>query len=453
MSPLAGWIAPALVLLAGAAYALAPTAHPPRPQAAAGAMRRARAPRHRWWPSPPRSATSRSYLDGIGTVTPLATVTVKSRVDGQLMAVHFPRRASIVAAGDSAGRDRSAPVSGAARAGARGRWRATRRCSPTRKVDLQRYRKLVAEDSIPKQQLDTQEALVQQYEGTVADRSGADRQRQAAARLQPHHRADQRAARPAPGRSRQHGARQRCRRAWWSSRSCSRSPSSSPFPKTACRRCCARLQRGRAVDRSRPTTASSKHQLATGNAADGRQSDRSDHRHRCGSRRSFPTTDDALFPNQFVNARLELDVQRDATLVPAAAVQRGTQGTFVYVVKPDQTVEVRPVKVGVTEGDLVSDRPAASRPASSWWSTAPTACAPAARSTLQARDAAQPATGRRMNLSRPFIVRPVATTLADGGDPARRRAWRIASCRSRRCRRSTIRPSRSSRSIPAPAPT
>jgi multidrug efflux system membrane fusion protein len=64
----------------------------------------------------------------------------------------------------------------------------------------------------------------------------------------------------------------------------------------------------------------------------------------------FPNDDEALFPNQFVNARLELDVHRGVTLVPEAAVQRGTQGTFVWVVKDDQTVEMRPITLGVTEG-------------------------------------------------------------------------------------------------------
>jgi multidrug efflux system membrane fusion protein len=68
----------------------------------------------------------------------------------------------------------------------------------------------------------------------------------------------------------------------------------------------------------------------------------------------FPNDDSALFPNQFVNARLELDVHRGVTLIPSAALQRGTQGTFVYVVKPDQTVDVRPVTVGPSEGDQVS---------------------------------------------------------------------------------------------------
>jgi membrane fusion protein, multidrug efflux system len=68
----------------------------------------------------------------------------------------------------------------------------------------------------------------------------------------------------------------------------------------------------------------------------------------------FPNADDHLFPNQFVNARLQLDVKRGATVVPAVAVQRSPRGPFVYMVKPDQTVEARPVAVGVTDGDDVS---------------------------------------------------------------------------------------------------
>ena len=69
---------------------------------------------------------------------------------------------------------------------------------------------------------------------------------------------------------------------------------------------------------------------------------------------TFPNTDNRLFSSQFVNARLLLDVVRNATVVPAAAVQRGTRGVFVYVVKPDQTVAVRPVTVGVADGDDVA---------------------------------------------------------------------------------------------------
>ena len=65
----------------------------------------------------------------------------------------------------------------------------------------------------------------------------------------------------------------------------------------------------------------------------------------------FSNEDRMLFPNQFVNARLLLDVKHGATVIPSVAVQRGSQGAFVYVVKPDQTVAMRPVTVGPAQGD------------------------------------------------------------------------------------------------------
>jgi len=64
----------------------------------------------------------------------------------------------------------------------------------------------------------------------------------------------------------------------------------------------------------------------------------------------FDNADESLFPNQFVNVRLLLDTKKNAVIAPGAAVQRGKDGTFVYVVKADQTVEVRPVMVGPTAG-------------------------------------------------------------------------------------------------------
>lgn len=65
---------------------------------------------------------------------------------------------------------------------------------------------------------------------------------------------------------------------------------------------------------------------------------------------TFENKDGMLFPNQFVNARLLVDTQRDAIIVPAAAVQRGPKSTFVYVVQPDETVDLRDVVTGPTEG-------------------------------------------------------------------------------------------------------
>jgi membrane fusion protein, multidrug efflux system len=68
----------------------------------------------------------------------------------------------------------------------------------------------------------------------------------------------------------------------------------------------------------------------------------------------FPNSDYALFPNQFVNVRLWLDTKRGAIIAPAVAIQRGPTGTFVYLVKNDSTVAVRPVRVGLTVGNNVS---------------------------------------------------------------------------------------------------
>jgi membrane fusion protein, multidrug efflux system len=68
-------------------------------------------------------------------------------------------------------------------------------------------------------------------------------------------------------------------------------------------------------------------------------------------RASFRNEDSALLPNQSVNTRLLVDTMHDAVLIPAPAVQRNGQGDFVYVVNPDQTVAMRSVEVGATQGD------------------------------------------------------------------------------------------------------
>jgi len=66
---------------------------------------------------------------------------------------------------------------------------------------------------------------------------------------------------------------------------------------------------------------------------------------------TFDNQDGVLFPNQFVNVRVSLDVQKNVTVVPSVAVQRGPQGTFVYVVKPDKTVDARSVTVALTQSN------------------------------------------------------------------------------------------------------
>jgi multidrug efflux system membrane fusion protein len=67
---------------------------------------------------------------------------------------------------------------------------------------------------------------------------------------------------------------------------------------------------------------------------------------------TFDNKDGALFPNQFVNIHLLLDVRKNSTIVPSVAVQRGPQGNFVYVVKADKTVEARTVTVALTQSNL-----------------------------------------------------------------------------------------------------
>jgi len=69
---------------------------------------------------------------------------------------------------------------------------------------------------------------------------------------------------------------------------------------------------------------------------------------------TFDNRDNHLFPNQFVNARLLIDAHRDVLIVPSAALQRGPQGSYVYVVKSDRTVTVRQVVIGEVQGGEAS---------------------------------------------------------------------------------------------------
>jgi multidrug efflux system membrane fusion protein len=68
----------------------------------------------------------------------------------------------------------------------------------------------------------------------------------------------------------------------------------------------------------------------------------------------FDNQDNVLWPNQFVNVRLLLETHKDTTVIPSVAVQNGPQGSYVFVVKPDKTVEVRPVTVSFTQNNVAS---------------------------------------------------------------------------------------------------
>src|SRR5205807_9793315 len=64
--------------------------------------------------------------------------------------------------------------------------------------------------------------------------------------------------------------------------------------------------------------------------------------------------DETLWPNQFVNVHLLLETMKNAIVIPAAAIQRGPQGTFVYAVKPDKTVEIRAVTAAITQSNTTA---------------------------------------------------------------------------------------------------
>ncbi len=71
-------------------------------------------------------------------------------------------------------------------------------------------------------------------------------------------------------------------------------------------------------------------------------------------RAEFDNADNALFPNQFVNAHLLLNTLHDVVEVPTAAIQRGAPGTYVYVINSDNTVSVRPIKIGPIDGPMAA---------------------------------------------------------------------------------------------------
>ena len=110
------------------------------------------------------------YVSGLGAITPIYTVTVKSRVDGQLMAVHF-KEGDLVNEGDPMIEIDPRPYEAVVLQAQGALTRDTALLANAR-VDLARYTTLVAQDAVPEQQLATQRALVAQYEGTVTNDQG-----------------------------------------------------------------------------------------------------------------------------------------------------------------------------------------------------------------------------------------------------------------------------------------
>lgn len=289
-------------------------------------------------------------LNALGTVTPLATVTVLTQISGQLQHIGF-QEGQMVKAGDFLAQIDPRPYQ-AALEQAQGTLAKDQALLKDAKLDMERYRKLVAQDSIASQQYDTQAALVQQYQGQVlADQASVDSAR---VNLNYCH-----IVSPVTGRV---GLRQVDEGNYITPSSTTNGivvvtqlqPISVIFtlPEDNILSIAKPVHNGAiltvaALDRGNTSV------LANGKLTNiDNQVDTTTGTFKL--RAQFDNSDESLFPNQFVNIQLLVDTLHDQMIVPTASVQRGAPGTFVYVANSDSTVSVRPVKLGVTEGEKQS---------------------------------------------------------------------------------------------------
>ena len=287
----------------------------------------------------------RVMVQTIGTMSARATAVVRAKVSGELMALHFKEGQQVKSGQLLAEID---PRSYQAALGqVLGNLQRDQALLRNAQLDWQRYKDLLAQDSIASQQVDTQAALVRQLEGTVA----ADQAQVDAARLQMGY---TRITAPIAGRL---GLRQADRGNVVGPSDASGivtinlvQPIDAAFavPEAHLAQINQRLADGaelpvelwdreqkRRLARGRVTALDNAIDTATGTIK---------------VKASFANEDGGLFPNQFVNVRLQLDVLQEALTVPGTAVQNN----YVYLVQPDGTVTQRRIRVGVADGDRVS---------------------------------------------------------------------------------------------------
>jgi multidrug efflux system membrane fusion protein len=299
--------------------------------------------------APARVAEIDAYLTGLGTAAPLRTVAVKARVTGQLLRVAF-EEGQPVKAGQLLAEIDPRPFQ-VQLAQAEGQMARDQALLENARLDLVRYRTLFEQDSIAKQQVDTQAALVRQYEGAVkVNQSAID-----SARLQLVY---ARITAPISGRA---GLRQIDPGNMVTGTEpnglvviTQLQPITVIFsvPQDNVAAVMKRVQSGdklpvEAWDRELKTKLATGVLASVDNVVDPATGT-------VKLRAQFANDDSALFPNQFVNVRMKLDTVRDAIVIPASAVQRGAQGFFVYVVKPDQTATVRAVQPGTIDGQRIA---------------------------------------------------------------------------------------------------